>query len=129
MSEATDLDAACLANVLRTGPIPKVEGGADITVTRLLAGAIRALAARAAPAAPADDGIRLMDLARYRAEKGDVVVAYSPGHLSEAQRAALYHALHSAFPSNRVLLSEGGIGLEVIHAAESPADSTEPGAS
>lgn len=108
-----DLDEVCLAHVLDPSKVPAPK----LPMAPMLAAAIRALALRVAPPARSE---LIEHLARYRAEKGDVVIAYAPGSLSQGQTADLYAALHAAFPSNRVLLSSGGIGLEVIQADEAP---------
>ena len=113
-----DADAACLAHVLD----PAADRApAGVSVTQILAGAVRALARRGAPAEDHGDGIRLMEVSRYRAEPGDVVVVYVPGHLLDADRVRIREGLAAAFPSNRCLILEGGVGLDVVAPADVPA--------
>ncbi len=88
------------------------------SATALVAAALRGLVAEIRGQ---DRGVPIQELARYHAEPGDVIVAHVPGHLSEKDRAAILEQARVAFPGNRIVIVEGGIGIEVLNAAAAPA--------
>lgn len=114
-----ELDAACLAAVVGAGEVPLVGSPPEkIHPMRLHTAAIRALAGRVAGLAP-DDGIRLTDLARYRAEPGDVIVAWLPSLTAPEHVERIRSELRRAFGTSAVVVS-CGIGIEVVNAADLP---------
>lgn len=114
-----DFDARCFAHVMEpktcpppTGAMTPVLGGAVRFVSRALAAHV---AKEAIDAAKPDDGIRIEDLRRYRAEPGDVIVAWVPALCSEAKAAQIKRALQETFAGHAVLVSVG-VGIEVVNA-------------
>lgn len=126
---ATDLDAECLAFLVAVAAAgdatPEVAAAHPRAFVLPRGGAfthaLAALAAQVRANEGADDGIRIEHLARYKAEPGDVVCAYVPGALSPSQSIEVRAALRTAFPTNRVLVVDGGISLMVLKPEEVPA--------
>lgn len=111
--DPAELDAKCYAHIVDRGDAPPVH------VLRVLSGAIRHAAKQARSAAPVD-GILLEDVQRYRAEPGDVVVAYVPSLTAPEHVAQIKAELGRVFDAPVIVSC--GIGIEVVTPPpESPA--------
>lgn len=128
------LDADALAYCIALGEEAKAEVPAScrsLPPFGILAAAVRGVAALAVAKSDAEDGIRLQELAQYVAKPGAVVVAHVPGLIPPGAHERISYELHRAFPKNRVLVIEGGVGLDVIAPEEVPehlAGKVEPAA-
>lgn len=72
------------------------------------------------------EGVTLQEIARYRAEPGDVVIAHVPGRLDQKTRETMIAELGRVFRVP-VLVVDGGIGIEVLNEAEVPVAAPQNG--